>query len=278
MKQKIITGIVSGVAFIGILFTINTVVFPFVIALLAGIAVFEIGKAVHLKNKLIQVSSIVAAVFIPLIVGFGWKLPLMPILTAYVILTFLCMLFQYEKTKFEHAVFSLFASLIVPYSFSTILLLRDVDKTFSGVYTKTDGIFFVILGLFCAWLTDIFAYFAGSFLGKHKLAPKISPKKTIEGAIGGILGTVLLNVALLAVFNKFFFEHTVISYWAIILTSALLAVMSICGDLTASTLKRNYKIKDFGNLLPGHGGIMDRFDSYLFVMPVLYSLIVFVNR
>ncbi|MDR1629368.1 MAG: phosphatidate cytidylyltransferase [Oscillospiraceae bacterium] len=278
MKQKIITGIVSGIAFIGILFAINTVVFPFVIALLSAIAVFEIGNAVHLKNRPIQVLSIAVAAFVPLLVGFDWQIPLMPAVTAYVILVFLFMLLQYEKTRFEHAVFALFASLIVPYAFSTILLLRDVDKTFSGVYTKTDGIFFVILGLFCAWLTDIFAYFAGSFLGKHKLAPKISPKKTIEGAIGGIVGTMLLNVALLAVFNKFFFEHTVISYWAIILTSVLLAIISICGDLTASTLKRNYNIKDFGSLLPGHGGIMDRFDSYLFVMPVLYSVIVFVNR
>lgn len=278
MKQRIITGVISAAAFIAILFAMNTFIFPLVLSLLSVIAVFEIQKAIRMKNNAMKLLGLIVAAFLPLSIGFDWELPLMPILTIYIILTFLLMIVEYEKTKFEHAIFSIFSSLVIPYAFSVLILLRDVHVAFPDVYSKTEGIFFVMLGLFCAWLSDIFAFFAGSFFGKHKLAPKISPKKTVEGAVGGVLGTMLLNLTLLAVFKKFFFEETVISYWAIILVSIGLSLISICGDLTASILKRNYKIKDFGNLLPGHGGVMDRFDSFLFVIPVLYALIIIVNH
>lgn len=264
-------------AFIGLLFAVNTVVFPVALALLSVIAVMEVQKTIGLKNKYIRALNLIVAALIPFFVHFDLDLKLIPAITFYCIFVFIFMLIEYENTKFEQAVMSIFISLAVPYAFSMMLLFRDVGKHFPGKYTAADGIFFLILSIFCSWLTDIFAYFAGSFLGKHKLCPKISPKKTVEGAIGGILGALLLNLALLFVFNKFFFETSIISYAAIIPISILLSVVSICGDLTASVLKRNYGVKDFGGILPGHGGIMDRFDSCFFVMPVLYSVIVALN-
>ena len=127
--------------------------------------------------------------------------------------------------------------------------------------------------LVCSWLTDVFAYFTGRAFGKHKLCPKISPKKTVEGAIGGIIIPAVINIIVLAVFEKFFFDGTVIPYWAMLIISPVLSVASMLGDLSASTIKRNFGVKDFSNLIPGHGGIMDRFDSCLFVLPAIYVIV-----
>ena len=156
------------------------------------------------------------------------------------------------------------------------MYFRDIDEIFPNAgYTAAHGIFFILLAAFGAWMTDVFAFFVGSFLGKHKLCPKISPKKTIEGAIGGVLGCVLASIILYAVFVNFVFKTENVNYLAVALMSAFLSIISMCGDLTASVIKRNFEIKDFGKLIPGHGGILDRIDSLLFVLPavVLYLLI-----
>lgn len=120
-----------------------------------------------------------------------------------------------------------------------------------------------------AFGTDIMAYFTGYFLGKHKLCPKISPKKTIEGSIGGILGSVILS----ALFGYFFFERILVHC---VIIGVLGGIVSQFGDLTASVFKRKMGIKDYGNLIPGHGGILDRFDSVLFTAPMVYYYIMLV--
>jgi len=277
VKQRVITGVLSGIIFIGALFLMNTIVFPIFLALLSGMAVWEIEKAVGLKNKMIMVFSLVLSVAIPFIVHFELKMPVAAFGGVYVVLIFIFMLLKFETTKFEQAVTAIFSSVCVPYSFSLMLVFRDIHKHFDG-YTKIVGIYLLLFALFSSWMTDIFAYFVGSKLGKHKLCPKISPKKSVEGAIGGVAGAVILNVLLLLVFKKFFFEgESILSYITVAILSVVLSVVSMFGDLAASTIKRNFGIKDFGKLLPGHGGIMDRFDSALFVMPVLYSAIYFIN-
>ena len=113
---------------------------------------------------------------------------------------------------------------------------------------------------------EIMAYFSGYFLGKHKLCPNISPKKTIEGSIGGILG----SVALCALFGRFFSEQEILHC---VVLGVLGGVISQFGDLTASIFKRKMGIKDYGNLIPGHGGILDRFDSIIMTAPLLYLFI-----
>lgn len=277
MKQRVITGLISGIIFIGALLLMNTIVFPIFVALLSGIAVWEIEKAVGLKNKMIMVISLVLSVAIPFIVNFDIKLPIVAFGGVYVVLVFIFMLLQFETTKFEQAVTAIFASVCVPFSFSLMIVFRDVYKHFDG-YTKIDGIYLLLFAFFASWMTDIFAYFVGSKIGKHKLCPKISPKKSVEGAVGGVVGAIILNVLLLFVFKSFFFEgESILSYITVAGLSVVLSIVSMFGDLAASTIKRNFGIKDFGKLLPGHGGIMDRFDSALFVMPVLYSAIYFIN-
>ena len=113
------------------------------------------------------------------------------------------------------------------------------------------------------------AYFTGMLLGKHKLCPKISPKKTIEGSIGGILGSVILCAAFSAIFVPQLLVHSII-------IGVLGGIISQFGDLTASIFKRKMGIKDYGNLIPGHGGILDRFDSVLFTAPMVYYYILLV--
>ena len=277
MKQRIITGLICGVLFIGCLVLMNTIFFPIVLSVMSAIAVYEVEKAVKLKNKFIMAISIAFSVAIPILAHFNVKVPVAAVGGIYVVLVFILMLAQFEKTKFEEAVTAIFASVAIPYSFSLFIVFRDINVRIS-TYTKIDGIFLIIFACFCAWLTDIFAYFVGSKFGKHKLCPKISPKKSVEGAVGGVVGAVALNVILLFVFKKFFFESgTGLSYASVIVMSICLSVVSMFGDLAASTIKRNFGIKDFGKLLPGHGGIMDRCDSLLFVFPVLYSLVYIIN-
>ncbi len=277
MKQRVITGVLFAIIFIGAILLINTIVFPIFVAVLSGIAVWEIEKAVGLKNKFIMILSLAVSVCIPFLFEFGISISVAGFSGIYVVAVLILMLLQYEKTRFQEAVMAIFASVCVPYAFSVMIIFRDIDEYIDG-YSKVEGIYLLIFSFFASWMTDIFAYFIGSKFGKHKLCPKISPKKSVEGAIGGIAGAVLLNVLLLFVFKKFIFEGEArLSYIDVVLLSIILSVVSMFGDLAASTIKRNFGIKDFGKLLPGHGGIMDRFDSALFVMPVLYSAIYVVN-
>ncbi len=122
-----------------------------------------------------------------------------------------------------------------------------------------------------AFGSDIFAYFTGMLIGRHKLCPSLSPKKTIEGAIGGVIGSALLSAIFGALFAKQYLIHFVI-------IGVLASPVSMLGDLTASAYKRHMGIKDYGNLIPGHGGIMDRFDSVLFTAPFVYYYVVIVMQ
>jgi phosphatidate cytidylyltransferase len=117
-----------------------------------------------------------------------------------------------------------------------------------------------------AFGSDIFAYFTGMLIGKHKLCPDLSPKKTVEGAVGGVIGSALLS----ALFGVFFAKDLMVHC---VLIGLIASPVSMLGDLTASAYKRRMNIKDYGNLIPGHGGIMDRFDSVLFTAPFVYYYI-----
>ena len=123
----------------------------------------------------------------------------------------------------------------------------------------------------CSWGCDTCAYCVGVLIGKHKMSPKLSPKKSVEGAVGGVLGAALLTILYGLAFKKAM--GTEVSHILIMgAISAVGALISMVGDLTASAIKRNYEIKDYGTLIPGHGGILDRFDSVIFTAPIIYFL------
>ena len=139
---------------------------------------------------------------------------------------------------------------------------------------RYDAIYFILLILCFAWGGDTAAYFAGRAFGKHKLAPIVSPHKTVEGAIGGIFGSVLVGGVLTLVYSFLSASHNVITiqvqprhYAILVVMGAIASVLGILGDLFASSVKRQVGIKDYGTIFPGHGGILDRFDSVMFIAP-----------
>ena len=133
------------------------------------------------------------------------------------------------------------------------------------------GAFLVWLVFICSWGCDTCAYCVGVTMGKHKLAPVLSPKKSIEGAVGGVVGAALLGAAYAALINRFApgADANVLSY---ALICAVGGVISQVGDLAASAIKRNHDIKDYGKLIPGHGGILDRFDSVIITAPIIFNM------
>ncbi len=282
MLKRTVFGILAAIFGITIVVFCYTPAMVITVAALSATACFELNKCIGLKNKPMYYISVCVAALIPVYYEYAKELnsllnirfSTVGFLVFYIILLMGLMLAKYEQTKFEEVTSVILSSVIVPYAFSCLFNLRDMYITYSDVYDKHYGRFFILFALLAAWLTDTFAYFTGSLFGKHKMCPNISPKKTVEGAIGGIIGGVLSCVILFAVYDNFFFEKHSMNYLEVIIISLLLALISMVGDLSASVIKRNFDVKDFGNVVPGHGGVMDRFDSGLFVIAALNAIIV----
>jgi len=170
---------------------------------------------------------------------------------------------RYEKgreIKVSHIFGTVFAVYVLPYSVTSVVALRTVGEF---------GRLYVLAPFVSAFLTDAGAYFVGVFLGKHKCFPRISPKKTVEGLVGGIVigtGTMFLYWWVLTLLHP----ELPFPYWAVFVTGILGALATVFGDLAFSLIKRVADIKDYGKLLPGHGGMLDRFDSLVFAAPVVY--------
>ena len=168
---------------------------------------------------------------------------------------------QYPKYNTEQVFASILGLLYLPMMLSYIYQIRITE----------DGLFSMWLIFLCSWGCDTCAYCVGMLFGKHKLAPVLSPKKSIEGAVGGVVGAAALGTIYGVVVNNFMVMENAPLYFAII--CAVGAVISQFGDLIASGIKRQHNIKDYGKLIPGHGGILDRFDSVIFTAPMIYALL-----
>ncbi len=186
--------------------------------------------------------------------------------------------------KMEHMPLFCVASVIVIMAVYVIcfkdIKAKQAAMTFLGIFYVAlpmsylyqirmleNGIFIFILLFVCSWIADTCAYFVGSAIGKHKLVPVLSPKKSVEGAIGGVAGSALIGGIYGFVLGNIIDKNMTVPFIIICATGA---IISIFGDLAASAIKRNYDIKDYGKLIPGHGGILDRFDSMIFVAPIVF--------
>ena len=175
--------------------------------------------------------------------------------------------FSFPKNHSDQIMSAFFCVAYAPVMLSFIYLVRELPY---GVYT-------VWMIFISSWICDTCAYLTGICIGKHKLAPILSPKKSIEGAIGGILGSAIVG----ALYGYFVVESVVVEQsitWVFVVISAVGAVISQVGDLAASAIKRNQEIKDYGKLIPGHGGVMDRCDSVIFTAPMIYFLTLLLIR
>ena len=175
---------------------------------------------------------------------------------------FLIALHDHKNISFEKISVVFFSSAFIPFFLSSII----------RIYNMESGRYIVVIPFLAAFITDLFAYLTGMAFGRHKLAPDISPKKTIEGLIGGLLGTMIIS-ALYGILLVNVFNFTV-NIFLLVLFGLLGGVISTFGDLFFSFIKREVGLKDFGNILPGHGGILDRFDSLLFAAPAVELMLV----
>ena len=217
----------------------------------------ELYKAMDVHKDgvgLLELAGYLGAIlyYASLLLGFE-RYGMMAVLLGLVLLMFVYV-FTYPKYNAHQIMSAFFGVVYVAVMLSFILLTRNLP----------DGKFIVWLIFLCSWGCDTCAYCVGMLIGKHKMAPVLSPKKSVEGGIGGVVGAGLLGVIYAAAIQGPMVEYAVIC--------GIGALISMVGDLAASAIKRNQGIKDYGKLIPGHGGILDRFDSVIFTAPVIYYL------
>ncbi|MCR4806182.1 MAG: phosphatidate cytidylyltransferase [Lachnospiraceae bacterium] len=206
-----------------------------------GTAVYFLAEMVIRNNGLLKLFLILCIVFVAMLAAYVLTFP------------------EYDS---ELTVKAFFGFMYVPVMLGFIYLTRSMRF---GLYT----VWFIY---FSSWICDTCAYLVGVKFGRHKLAPILSPKKSIEGAIGGIIGSTLFTVLFAYIFRSAYALPQGFSVWPFIIIGAVGGVVSQVGDLAASAFKRNYEVKDYGTIIPGHGGILDRFDSVIFTAPMIYFL------
>lgn len=281
MLQRIITAVVLIAILLPLLFLSwqCAYIIPALVALMALAAVYELLKclrsqvdetgaaATAREDFVVSVPAYLIAAGLPLATAFVDTIHTFLLLAAAVFTLYLLYLFAVAVLRQGRMHFAKVAEvftgvLYITLSFASLSLLRH--KTPEGGYLY-------LLVFFGAWVTDTFAYFTGRFFGKHKLNPVISPKKTVEGSVGGIVFCILSFAAfgLVMQFGKW---HFTVHYPLLLLTGLLCSVVSQVGDLITSLIKREHGVKDYGKIFPGHGGVLDRFDSVLAISPVLLIL------
>ena len=265
MKVRVISGIVIGVILTAVLVLGGVFLWAAILAV-SVIAFFELTAACGARKKGVILSA-PEAVGVLGIIGLYVSLYLTHDLACYIVTViavmtalFLVYVLVFPRTGSDEIINVMFCFLYAPCMLSFICLLRELPY---GTYMAWLP--------FMAWVCDTCAYFTGMAFGKHKLAPVLSPKKTIEGALGGVAGSTIAGVIFgIVLMVRTDVKPVMIAVFAVI--TMLGAVISQIGDLAASGIKRDNGIKDYGKVIPGHGGIMDRFDSVIMVSPVIYFL------
>ena len=263
MKQRIITGAVLALLMIAIFALSHTFVYPVIMGLLCVIGTWEMLGCIKQRGNLyLAIPAMIASVSAPILACFFDYGAMLGVAMAYMSVLFVERIFFDEKVKMTEMSEVFLTTLYVILCFTALLKLRSIDKGAEYIY---------ILVFVAAWVTDTFAYFTGVFFGKHKLIPKISPKKTVEGAIGGIVFCVIAFVVYGLIVNAVM--NVNLNLVVLSVVGFVMSVVSMIGDLIASSVKRSYGVKDYGNIFPGHGGVLDRFDSIMILAPLLLFVV-----
>lgn len=269
LKTRLITSLI-GVPLLILVLLGPELLVKCVITVASLIGLYEFFNAVGLKqHKLLCVIGYIASIFIS--IGFEIATPYLSLcIFGFLLLVFLVWIFSNRSFSVNKIGLLIFALIYVPYFMSNIISIRSAEY----------GKFLIWLVFIGAFMTDTAAYFVGSSIGKHKLCPDISPKKTIEGAIGGLLGGGASFVIFGLIMNTCFalyFDGKTFNLVLMFVLGIVCAFVSEIGDLVASAVKREYEIKDYGNIFPGHGGMLDRCDSILLVAPTIYLFVSNIN-
>ena len=273
MKTRVITAIVGLAVLAVVLAFFNTVLFDLVLAGICLLGMHEVFGAMGFGKK--QWYLFAAAVPYTLLVmlssSAAVRALLLPVSFLVVLFYNICLIASHSTLDFGKLAGYVYFSGVILLCFYSLIHLKRMLPFATFQY---DAIYFILLILCFAWGGDTFAYFAGRAFGKHKLAPIVSPNKTVEGAIGGICGSMLIGVIATVIYGMlsgryaaFTVEVTVRHYLVVVGMGAIASVLGILGDLFASAVKRQVGIKDYGTIFPGHGGILDRFDSVMFIAP-----------
>ncbi len=232
-----------------------------VTALISLIGMYELYRVAGVERTLLAGIGYLAAILYYLNLGIGFLPDMMAFALAFLIVLLAVYVFSYPKYEITGVLAAFFGFFYVAVMLSGVYQTRIMEK----------GAYIVWLIFLCSWGCDTCAYCVGVLFGKHKMSPVLSPKKSVEGAVGGLAGTFLLTALYAAVFRS---RMGIGMQQVFILAAISVAggMISMVGDLAASGIKRSYGIKDYGKLIPGHGGILDRFDSVIFTAPVIYYL------
>lgn len=269
MKVRVITAIVGIIAVLGLVWLGSW----FLTGAILAVALLALWEYDHmLKQFHISISLKPTALAMGLMIlsaGFySVKLYFATVLLTFVLLLYLIL--GMKKEDMSSLIYSAFGAVYFGLGFGTLALLRGSHELLPPYEVSIEpGIFLILFALICTWASDSFAYLAGKSFGKHKMAPHISPNKTVEGLMGGALGCIVLGVGVSAFFHFDLLQGFILSVMA--------AIMAPMGDLFESYVKRACDIKDSGHILPGHGGMMDRFDSLLFVAPSLAAVLLLIR-
>lgn len=255
-KTRLISGIVLVIIALATIISGSWILF-FTLLAVSLIGMRELYKVMKVSDEHVTVLELVGYLgavlyYIAMKADFG-NYGTMAIIISMILILFVYV-FGYPKYHAEQVMAAFFGVVYVAVMLSFIYLTRSLP----------DGKFLVWLIFLCSWGCDTCAYCVGMLIGKHKMATVLSPKKSIEGAVGGVAGAALLGVIYAAATQGKMAEYALIC--------AVGALISMVGDLAASAIKRNQNIKDYGKLIPGHGGILDRFDSVIITAPVIYYL------
>ncbi|MDR2908754.1 MAG: phosphatidate cytidylyltransferase [Oscillospiraceae bacterium] len=271
MRVRILTGIVLVLVLVAVCLFLDTLLFNAVICAVSGLGVFELLRAMKLLEfKDLVVLSMSQALIIPFMrAGYVERLGA-PIVLAVTLCYFVLMVKNSGRVEIGRISSVFMFSTLIPLFFSCAVYIRD---DFSG--DARSG-FYLFLALGAGWLSDTGAYFVGTFFGRHKMIPSISPKKTWEGTAGGIIFCTAVTLLIGMGTERWLWGAGIsarVDYRLLFFLTPLFSVAGMLGDLTASAIKREFGIKDYGNLMPGHGGVLDRFDSVLFTLPAVYTAV-----
>ena len=255
-RARLISGIILVVLALAVIITGGPVLAS-VLAVISVIGMNELYRAVNVEDGNVSPLALVGylgCIVYYILVFFNLTAYTMTVLIAFMILFMAVYVFTYPRYHINQVTAGFFGIVYVAVMLSCIYQLRVME----------DGKQLVWLIFLASWGCDTCAYCVGMLIGKHKMSPKLSPKKSVEGAVGGVAGAALLGAVYAYAVSGDMLVFAVIC--------AVGGLISMVGDLAASAIKRNYEIKDYGKLIPGHGGILDRFDSVIFIAPVIYYL------